>query len=185
MIGDCAYQPTEKLVPIFGGDLALKPDNDNFNFFASQLRIRIEMSFGLMTRKWGILQRPLLNDLRSIKKLICCVARLHNFCIDERMNSLVAKPSPVSSVRRRMAPISEHALTDIQLAYAQAAAEAENLQILSLEYPQWSLTRDLLVKTIKDRGLVRPKANRIPKRQRSSQTVAPRPRSFQGAEPSE
>jgi DDE superfamily endonuclease len=36
-IGDCAYQPTENLVPIFGGDLALKKENDNFNFFASQL----------------------------------------------------------------------------------------------------------------------------------------------------
>ena len=39
MIGDCACQPTEHLVPIFGGDLALKSQNDNFNFYASQLRI--------------------------------------------------------------------------------------------------------------------------------------------------
>ena len=52
-IADCAYQPTESLVPIFGGNLALQKDNDNFNYFASQLRIRIEMAFGLMTRKWG------------------------------------------------------------------------------------------------------------------------------------
>ena len=32
-IGDCAYQPTEHLVPIFGGDLALREENDNFNFY--------------------------------------------------------------------------------------------------------------------------------------------------------
>ena len=38
-IADCAYQPTEYLIPIFGGDLALHKDKDNFNFFASQLRI--------------------------------------------------------------------------------------------------------------------------------------------------
>jgi hypothetical protein len=69
-IADCAYQPTENLVPIFGGDLALKKENDNFNFFASQLRIRIEMAFGLMTRKWGILQRLLSVGLPSIKHLI-------------------------------------------------------------------------------------------------------------------
>ena len=84
-IGDCAYQPTERLVPIFGGDLALKPDNDNFNYYASQLRIRIEMAFGLMSRKWGILQKPLANQLPNYKHLICCIARLHNFCIDERL----------------------------------------------------------------------------------------------------
>jgi hypothetical protein len=38
-IPDCAYQPTEKVVPaIFGGDLALNKDHDNFNYYASQLR---------------------------------------------------------------------------------------------------------------------------------------------------
>ena len=84
-IADCAYQPTEHLIPVFGGDLALQVDNDNFNYYASQLRIRIEMAFGLMTRKWGILQRPLSNSLFSMKHLICCIARLHNFCIDERL----------------------------------------------------------------------------------------------------
>jgi DDE superfamily endonuclease len=89
-IGDCAYQPSERLVPIFGGDLALKPDNDNFNYFASQLRIRIEMAFGLMTRKWGILQKPLTNQLPNYKHLICCIARLHNFCIDEQLKTYAA-----------------------------------------------------------------------------------------------
>jgi len=83
-IADCAYQPTEKVIPIFGGDLALNKDNDNFNSFALQLHIRIEMAFGLMTRKWGILQRPLSNSLLSIKHLICAISRLHNYCINER-----------------------------------------------------------------------------------------------------
>ena len=86
-IADSAYQPTESLVSIFGGDLALVQNNDNFNYFASQLRIRIEMAFGLMTKKWGILQRPLSNLLPSMKHLICCIARLHNFCIGERLKT--------------------------------------------------------------------------------------------------
>ena len=86
-IADCAYQPTENLVPIFGGDLALKGENDHFSFFASQLQIRIEMAFGLMTKKWGILQCQLTNSLSSIKHIICCVARLRNFCLDERLKN--------------------------------------------------------------------------------------------------
>ena len=49
-IADSAYQPTESLMTIFGGDLALIKDNDNYNYFASQLRIRVEMAFGIMTR---------------------------------------------------------------------------------------------------------------------------------------
>jgi hypothetical protein len=84
-IGDCAYVATEHLVPIFGGAQALIARNDNFNFFASQLRIRIEMAFGLMVKKWGILQRPLTHSLKNIKYIICTIGILHNFCINERL----------------------------------------------------------------------------------------------------
>ena len=115
-IGDCAYQPTESLVAIFGGNLALQKDNDNFNFFASQLRIRIEMAFGLMTRKWGILQRPLSNQLPSMKHLICCIARLHNFCIDERL-----KASTISVALNVRTSLSFQ-----QLMYMDAAAEVRS-----------------------------------------------------------
>ena len=52
ILGDCAYTPTEHLVPIFCGEHALTPRNaDKFYFFASELRIRIEIAFGLMVKK--------------------------------------------------------------------------------------------------------------------------------------
>ena len=54
-IGDCVYTPTEHLIPIYSADNATKTQYDNYNFYASQLRIHIEMSFGLMVKKWGIL----------------------------------------------------------------------------------------------------------------------------------
>lgn len=84
-ISDCAYTPTEKMVPVFGGQQALRKRNDNFNFYASQLRIRIEMAFGMMTMKWCILQHPLMCKLEKVKYVITCVAMLHNFCINERL----------------------------------------------------------------------------------------------------
>ncbi|KAI2489792.1 nuclease [Fragilaria crotonensis] len=84
-IGDCACTPTEHLVPIFRGANALMQRNDNFNYFASQLRIRIEMAFGLMVKKWGILACPLTIKLKNIKRLVIAIAKLHNFCIDERL----------------------------------------------------------------------------------------------------
>jgi hypothetical protein len=85
VIADCAYTATEKLVLIFRGDMARIPRNDVFNFYASQLRIRIEMAFGLMVQKWGILSRPLRIKIRKVKKLIIAVARLHNYCINRRL----------------------------------------------------------------------------------------------------
>jgi DDE superfamily endonuclease len=57
-------------------------DCDNFNYFASQCCIRIEMAFGLMQMKWGILWRPLKVNLGNIKYIMLAIARLHNFTIN-------------------------------------------------------------------------------------------------------
>ena len=81
-IGDCAYMPTEHLVPIFGGAHAKVTANSNFNFYASQCRIRIEMAFGLMTQKWGILKKPVTCKLNNIWRVVVCIAKLHNFGIN-------------------------------------------------------------------------------------------------------
>ena len=84
-IADCAYSPSEHLVPIYRGSDAALPRNINFNFYASQLRIWIEMEFGLMVIKWAILTCPLSMKVRKLKFLMIGIARLHNFCIDGRL----------------------------------------------------------------------------------------------------
>jgi hypothetical protein len=84
-IGDAAYGPTEHMVPVYQGADKLNARYDNFNFFASQCRIRVEMAFGMMQMKWGILQRPLGCTLKNMIWLAQGIARLHNYCIDERV----------------------------------------------------------------------------------------------------
>ena len=59
IIGDAAYKASEKIVPLFYGVDALVQENNNFNFYRSQCHIRIEMAFGMMSQKWGILKYPL------------------------------------------------------------------------------------------------------------------------------
>jgi DDE superfamily endonuclease len=84
-IGDAAYEASEHCVPVYHGVDRLKAKYDNFNFFASQLRIRVEMGFGMMQAKWGILQRPLQCKLVNAKDMVQAIGRLHNFVIDERL----------------------------------------------------------------------------------------------------
>ena len=84
-ISNCAYTPTEKLLPIYRSEQSAKERYDNFNFYASQLRIHIEMAFGVMVKKWGILQRPITISICNIKHLICAIGVLHNFCINEQI----------------------------------------------------------------------------------------------------
>jgi DDE superfamily endonuclease len=85
--GDCSYTQTEHLVPVFRGVNATPPINDNFNYYASQLRICIEMAFGLMVNKWGVLHRPLSFKLENLHKLVVAIGILHKFCINERLST--------------------------------------------------------------------------------------------------
>jgi hypothetical protein len=79
------------------------------------------------------------------------VARLHNFCIDVRLDAAVTQTS------RNRTPIER--LSTIQLAYINAAAQAEYSEIVSNEYAQWSLAREEMVQLVKKHQYTRPVAN--------------------------
>ena len=84
VIGDAAYEVSENIVSLFYGVNALVLENDNFNFYGSQSHIRIEMAFGMMSQKWGILKCPWSGNMQFTAKIAICVAHLHNFTINER-----------------------------------------------------------------------------------------------------
>lgn len=59
LVGDAAYSVSEKMLVPFTESQRNNANNDAYNFCLSQLRIWIEMAFGLMTNKWRLLQTPL------------------------------------------------------------------------------------------------------------------------------
>jgi len=84
VVADNAYcLSSSLLIPYSGKDKGDK-NKDAFNFFLSQLRIRIEQSFGLLTTKWRVFKKPLELSLWRASLLVESTFRLHNFCIDER-----------------------------------------------------------------------------------------------------
>ena len=153
VIGDCAYTPTEHLVPIFRGENARIPCNDNFNYYASQCRIRIEMAFGLMVKKWGILSSPLKCKLQNIKRLIVAIARLHNFCIDERLEAISASlPSNGQAVYTPTDSQFDMRHTQLRV----LAAEDQFSEMVTNFAVPWSHNRDRMAKEIELFGLTRP-----------------------------
>ena len=88
VIGDCAYTPSEHVVSIYRSGITSQ--NDNLNFFVSQLCIRIEIAFGLMVKKWGVLAQPLSIKMIKIKRLVVAIARPHNFCINKRLAAMLS-----------------------------------------------------------------------------------------------
>ena len=83
VIGDNAYVCTDHLLTPFPGKQRHEPGNDAYNFYLSQLCIRIEMTFGIFMSKWGLFKRPLQIRLKNVGRLFMCATRLHNFCINE------------------------------------------------------------------------------------------------------
>ena len=145
VIGDAAYQPTEHLVAMYYGANKKRPLYDNFNFYASQLRIRIEMAFGLMTKKWGILWRPVTADIKKLKYLAVAIAHLHNYCINERIiDSENAHPDPAVEARV-VGRVNDHVISE-------AAAE---LEAASNEFNGMSFNREQMALVIENLGLER------------------------------
>jgi DDE superfamily endonuclease len=147
VIADCAYRPSESLVPIFGGASALDPINDNWNFYASQCRIRIEMAFGMLKQKWGILNSPLQIRLKNVKRLMVCLARLHNFTINERLG-ISALP--------RLAD-GRHGFSVYEEGLRIRHAVTEEHEMVTDEYRYFSANRIAMVERVRRLRLERPK----------------------------
>lgn len=151
-IGDAAYEATEHLVPIYHGVDRLKDKNDDFNFFASQLRIRIEMAFGLMQVKWGILQRPVQSKLSNVKNMVQAIARLHNYVINERLLRIGSMEDEVCNNHSYM-PSVPH----------DEDGEPINVEALfsGLVHRGYSELRERMGDRVKQLGLRRPVSNRL------------------------
>ena len=72
-----------------------KKTKDDYNFYHSQLRIRVECAFGMLVQRWGILCSTFPRNIRTRKVIATVIAltKLHNFCIDESSNSQEILPS--------------------------------------------------------------------------------------------
>ena len=90
IVGDDAYTHSEWMLTPYPSRGLTKLKSD-FNFYQSRCRITIERAFGVLVMRWGILRRPLSCTIRHTVSLVRCCMRLHNLCINKRLDT----PSPV------------------------------------------------------------------------------------------
>ena len=79
--GDSAYNAGDNMVTPTSGTRK----NDDFNFFQSSNRMPIECAFGILIRRWGILWKSLEMEFKKRAPVVSACMRLHNFCIDRRI----------------------------------------------------------------------------------------------------
>ena len=82
ILGDNAYTLNKMMLIPFSGAAKHITYNRSFNFYLSQLRIRVEMAFGRLTTKWRIFRRNLDQEVDNISLICRVAAKLHNFVID-------------------------------------------------------------------------------------------------------
>ena len=83
IIGDGAYTLSNRILIPFSGAQKHTTHNRTFNFYLSQMRIRIEMAFGRLSTKWRIFRTNLSGTSHVNSMIIQAAARLHNFVIDK------------------------------------------------------------------------------------------------------
>ena len=151
IVGDAAYTLTEKLLIPFTGSQKLDPKKDTFNFHLSQLRIRIEMAFGRLVRKFRILKRNLEGKLSTMSNIIMTCAKLHNFIIDFDMPAeMINEEEDEQIVSMPGAPLG--------MAYLPMLLDPEEIAELEM-VSGFSDMRNALVNEIERDGLFRPDYN--------------------------
>lgn len=140
LVGDNAYVCSERMITPFKGVEKDDPHKDAFNYFLSEIRIRIEMTFGFLTNKWRILWEPLKVKLDNTGALFMCITRLHNFVINEDLEDPPAAYERILTENEQAPRIFLTVGTDPR--------DSGNSQM-----------RDLLLQKIADRNLTRPTHN--------------------------
>ncbi|CAM9836045.1 unnamed protein product [Ectocarpus sp. 4 AP-2014] len=102
IIGDAAYPIGEKLLTPYPGR-QLPAAEDSSNFHLSQLRVKIEQSFGVLVSTLGILWRSLRVQFQGRADLITALFHLHNFLQDEKVAPIQLAEEDFRSGRDRPA----------------------------------------------------------------------------------
>jgi hypothetical protein len=87
VVADNAYVLTNRLIVPYKGTRAYVEDEmTDFNFYLLQLCIRIEQAFGLLVGKWHVFIPPLQVDFDCKELVVNVATKLHNFCINKRVD---------------------------------------------------------------------------------------------------
>lgn len=167
--GDAAYVLTNHLLTPFTGRSRAEELNDIYNYYLSQLRIRIEMAFGRLTTKFRIFRSPMEVDVEKVGEIVTVAAKLHNFIINRQMdvsasetgNTFQVDTMPHANSRSNLGYIEsgepdedEERVSGIM----QNQGQGEEDMITLVEETSHSL-RDSVLQYIADNGLERPAHN--------------------------
>ena len=164
MIGDAACGSCEVIICPFSG--ALTPDQDNYNYAVSQLRITIECAFGRLVGRWGILWRAMRFSHSKCVETVMALCKLHNLMTSHDTREAVKCDSNKTKVDSLMCDcIKGH--RDTRAAHTNPPKfdkSGRPVDMLNEDYrrrqsKRTSALRDTMVIKVKQAGVKRPRPN--------------------------
>ena len=152
-VADAAYTLHENLLIPFTGADRLDGAHDCFNFYLSQLRIRVEMAFGRLTNKFRILKGCVLGSLDRVTSIVMACARLHNYIIKmDGPNDVFAEV--VENGEDQEFSIVPHPDAPLGMSYLPVVPNEDWEQFEGISY-----TRLAIVDYLRNNGIMRPLYN--------------------------
>lgn len=155
-VADAAYTLSENMLIPFTGVNRLDPANDAFNYYLSQLRIRVEMAFGRLVNKFRILNGKIEGSLDRVTAILTACARLHNYIIGE--------DGPFEAKADDVVP---HPSAPLGLGYLPVVPD-ETFEV----YNGVSRTREAIVEFLREKDIRRPLHNIERKKREQSMVVS-------------
>lgn len=147
LIDDNAYVCSLNMLTPFTSNEVTNINRDAYNFYLSQLRIRIEISCVLLVGRWRIFDRPLLVSLDNVPRIVQAAARLHNFVQNHHYETKASYDIVDECIREGI--IRRHGASLVSLlGYAPST--------LTTEAAVNEFLRDAMIEKIKRRNLFRP-----------------------------
>jgi hypothetical protein len=84
LIGDEAFSCTNQTQSPWSGR-GLGRFKDSYNFYLSSSRQCVERAFGILVKRWGVLQRKIICDFERWPLVAIVCAKLHNVCCDSNI----------------------------------------------------------------------------------------------------
>jgi hypothetical protein len=82
VLANNAYIVSDHVLIPFSGTQQHVPQNSSYNYFLSQMRIRVEQAFGQFSLIWRIIRKPFETRLTTFSILLGTCATLRNFIFD-------------------------------------------------------------------------------------------------------
>jgi hypothetical protein len=152
-VADAAYTLSEGILVPFTGSARLDPAHDAFNYYLSQLRIRVEMAFGRLSNKFRILNGTIVGSQDRASSILIACARLHNFIIREDKpfgDNLECFPNDFADLE----DVTANPIAPLGMSYLPVVPNEEFHR-----YDGISRTREAIVEVIREQDIRRPMHN--------------------------